>query len=144
MLLTNIYITFIVNKRSKERIGSYSPELERNMTLLKEEVKPLRYYPLVFMAANVFPLINRIQNAAAGGSRDDPSFPISLLAILSVPMQGYLSPFPTTTLITIKQKNPQTFQVSSMPLSTELTRKPAANYTSYKSRWLYNKEGRGC
>jgi hypothetical protein len=91
MLLTNIYITFIVNKRSKERIGSYSPELERNMTLLKEEVKPLRYYPLVFMAANVFPLINRIQNAAAGGSRDDPSFPISLLAILSVPMQGFLN-----------------------------------------------------
>ncbi|XP_062521382.1 cyclic AMP receptor 3-like [Corticium candelabrum] len=59
MVSAYLYIVFIINRRSKTWSGSYDPEMERKMTLLKSDIKSLRFYPLVFLVLNVFPLINR-------------------------------------------------------------------------------------
>ncbi|WAR27278.1 hypothetical protein MAR_012982 [Mya arenaria] len=43
--------------------GTYDPDTERNKQMLKEDIKPLRLYPFVYLAISIFPIINRIQNA---------------------------------------------------------------------------------
>jgi hypothetical protein len=58
--------------------------------LLKEDVKPLRFYPLAYISLNVFPFINRVQNAVEGGSSTHPIFILSFLAIISDTLQGFL------------------------------------------------------
>ncbi|XP_065840851.1 cyclic AMP receptor-like protein A [Oscarella lobularis] len=91
MISVYIYIIIVINKRAKMWTGTYDPEAERRKALLKEDVKPLRIYPFVYLALNVFPLINRIQNAASKGDKDNPIFALALLHALSSPLQGALN-----------------------------------------------------
>jgi hypothetical protein len=56
----------IITKRScfskfqvKTWEGLYDPDIERQKLLLKEDVKPLRAYPFVYLSLSIFPLVNR-------------------------------------------------------------------------------------
>ena len=68
--------------RSYDATNPYS-NLQRE--LLKKEIYPLMKYPCVFLLLNIFPLVNRIQDAI---SPNNPSFIPSLLQALSSPMLG--------------------------------------------------------
>lgn len=54
-------------------------------------MKLLRLYPIVYLLANFFPLINRIQNASSSGRHDNPVFVLTLLHALTNPLQGALN-----------------------------------------------------
>uniref|UniRef100_K1PUK6 G protein-coupled receptor GPR1/2/3 C-terminal domain-containing protein n=1 Tax=Magallana gigas TaxID=29159 RepID=K1PUK6_MAGGI len=68
--------------------GTYDPDSERQAAMLKEDIKSLRAYPFIYLAASIFPLINRIQNAAAP---DDPVFALVILAALTAPLHGAMN-----------------------------------------------------
>ncbi|XP_034417001.1 uncharacterized protein si:dkey-100n23.5 isoform X3 [Cyclopterus lumpus] len=57
---------------------------------LAEEIKPLKWYPSVYLLVSIFPLINRLHNAFYP---QDPSFPLTLLHVLSVPLHGLANAF---------------------------------------------------
>ncbi|KAK9969379.1 hypothetical protein ABG768_027557 [Culter alburnus] len=52
---------------------------------LAEEIRPLKWYPSVYLLVSIFPLINRLHNAAYP---EDPVFPLTLLHVLSAPLHG--------------------------------------------------------
>ncbi|TDH06719.1 hypothetical protein EPR50_G00116130 [Perca flavescens] len=57
---------------------------------LAEEIKPLKWYPSVYLLVSIFPLINRLHNAFYP---QDPSFSLTLLHVLSAPLHGLANAF---------------------------------------------------
>ncbi|XP_022093839.1 cyclic AMP receptor-like protein A isoform X1 [Acanthaster planci] len=88
MFILYSYIIFILNKKVKSWQGTYEPEIERNRQILKAEIRPLQAYPFIYLALSVFPLINRIQNAANPGN---PIFALVILHALTSPLQGLVN-----------------------------------------------------
>ncbi|XP_038050471.1 cyclic AMP receptor-like protein A isoform X2 [Patiria miniata] len=88
MFIMYSYIIFILNKKVKSWQGTYEPEIERNRQILKAEIRPLQAYPFIYLALSVFPLINRIQNAANPGH---PIFALVILHALTSPLQGLVN-----------------------------------------------------
>ncbi|CAH1780902.1 unnamed protein product [Owenia fusiformis] len=82
-----IYIIVMVNRRVKTWEGTYDPDTERSKQLLKEDIKPLKGYPFVYLAVSLFPLIDRIQNAF----NPEPVFALMLLHVISSPLHGALN-----------------------------------------------------
>ncbi|XP_062521380.1 cyclic AMP receptor-like protein A [Corticium candelabrum] len=94
MIITYTYVIFVINKRTTTwggTMGAHTVEEERSMVQLKQDVKQLRLYPLAYFVANLFPLVNRIQNAASSGTHDNPIFTLALLHALTAPLQGLLN-----------------------------------------------------
>ncbi|XP_076021830.1 cyclic AMP receptor-like protein A isoform X2 [Genypterus blacodes] len=83
-------IIFVANKRMQSWLGTFNPERERRKVSLAEEIKPLKWYPSVYLLVSLFPLINRIHNASYP---NDPSFPLTLLHVLSAPLHGLANAF---------------------------------------------------
>ncbi|CAG5117963.1 unnamed protein product [Candidula unifasciata] len=88
LIITYGYITYSLSRKASSWEGTYDPHTERQHHLLKEDIKPLRVYPFVYLAVSVFPLINRIQNAIA---LDSAVFALVLLASISAPLHGALN-----------------------------------------------------
>ncbi|XP_064638750.1 cyclic AMP receptor-like protein A isoform X2 [Lineus longissimus] len=88
MFITYLYIVITVNRKVKTWEGLYDPDIERQKLLLKEDVKPLRAYPFVYLSLSIFPLVNRIQNAI---NPHNPVFPLVLLHAMSTPLQGAIN-----------------------------------------------------
>lgn len=88
LVVTYIYIIVTLNRRLSTWHGTYDPDSERQAAMLKEDIKSLRAYPFIYLAASIFPLINRIQNAAAP---DDPVFALVILAALTAPLHGAMN-----------------------------------------------------
>ncbi|KAI0217313.1 hypothetical protein LSAT2_030832 [Lamellibrachia satsuma] len=82
-----IYLIYTVNKKVKNWEGLYDPDVEHSKAVLKEDVKPLRAYPFVYLVVSLFPLINRIQNAVS----DESVFFLVLMHVLCSPLQGALN-----------------------------------------------------
>lgn len=86
MALTNSYIVWKVYSRASEWEGTFRQEHETSTNLLKEEVKPLLAYPLIYLFINICPLILRIHNAT---HKHDPThFPLLVLTVIFGPLQG--------------------------------------------------------
>lgn len=68
--------------------GLYSPEVEAEKEFLKKQVQPLKYYPVVYLLLSVFPLVNRIQNAA---DPNQPVFVLLLLHSMTSPLQSFMN-----------------------------------------------------
>lgn len=64
--------------------GLYSMESTHQKERMKELVKPIIFYPLVYLLLNLFPLINRIYETAA----DKPNRVLWILHALFSPLQG--------------------------------------------------------
>ncbi|CAE1269103.1 GCR1 [Acanthosepion pharaonis] len=88
LFVTYIYIVVTLSKKVSTWEGTYDPDTERNKQMLKEDIKPLRGYPFVYLAVSIFPLIYRIQNAVSTGN---PVFTLVLLASISSPLHGALN-----------------------------------------------------
>ncbi|XP_013420698.1 cyclic AMP receptor-like protein A [Lingula anatina] len=89
LFVVYVYITVVVNRRVHTWEGTYDPDVERNKQMLKEDIKPLRGYPFVYLAVSIFPLINRIQNAVS--SDHQPVFALLILHVISSPLHGALN-----------------------------------------------------
>ncbi|KAJ8030437.1 G-protein coupled receptor 1 [Holothuria leucospilota] len=89
MFIMYIVIVYKVNHQSGLWQGTYNPDQERQRDMLKEYVRPLKVYPLIYLVLSIFPLINRLQNAFS--KSDEPVFVLSLLHAASSPLQGLIN-----------------------------------------------------
>ncbi|KAK7154208.1 hypothetical protein R3I94_007538 [Phoxinus phoxinus] len=78
-------IICVANERMRSWLGTFNPERERRKISLAEEIRPLKWYPSVYLLVSIFPLINRLHNAAYP---EDPVFYLTLLHVLSAPLHG--------------------------------------------------------
>lgn len=87
LILFVMYLAIIVKVRLslKRWQGAYDPHIEQSKALLRREVRPLLWYPTIFFAICLFPLINRIVATA-----DHPYFPLYVLHVLTSPLTGAL------------------------------------------------------
>ncbi|XP_035994986.1 uncharacterized protein si:dkey-100n23.5 isoform X2 [Fundulus heteroclitus] len=83
-------IICVANNRMQSWRGTFNPERERRKVSLAEEIKPLKWYPSVYLLVSIFPLVNRLHNASYP---KDPSFPLTLLHVLSAPLHGLANAF---------------------------------------------------
>ncbi|XP_032385774.1 uncharacterized protein si:dkey-100n23.5 isoform X2 [Etheostoma spectabile] len=83
-------IICVANARMQSWLGTFNPERERRKVSLAEEIKPLKWYPSVYLLVSIFPLINRVHNAFYP---KDPSFSLTLLHVLSAPLHGLANAF---------------------------------------------------
>ncbi|XP_070831671.1 cyclic AMP receptor-like protein A [Chaetodon trifascialis] len=83
-------IIYVANERMQSWLGTFNPERERRKVSLAEEIKPLKWYPSVYLLVSIFPLINRLHNAFYS---KDPSFPLTLLHVMSAPLHGLANAF---------------------------------------------------
>eukprot|EP00057_Strongylocentrotus_purpuratus_P005030 XP_003730036.1 PREDICTED: cyclic AMP receptor-like protein A isoform X1 [Strongylocentrotus purpuratus] len=88
MFVVYAYITYKLRRRIRSWQGTYEPEIERSRQLIREEIKPLRAYPFIYLVLSIFPLINRIQNAVAP---DNAIFVLYLFHALSSPLVGLVN-----------------------------------------------------
>ncbi|XP_066267695.1 cyclic AMP receptor-like protein A [Branchiostoma lanceolatum] len=88
MVVVYTCITVTLNRKVKRWEGTYDPDVERNKDLLKEDIKPLRAYPFIYLALSIFPLVHRIQNAI---SPDNTVFALVVLHALTSPLQGMVN-----------------------------------------------------
>jgi len=88
LFCSNGYIFYSVNKKARQWQGTYNPAVESDKKFLKEQVQPLKFYPVVYLLISFFPLINRIQNAS---SPDEPVFALYLIHSIMSPLQGFLN-----------------------------------------------------
>ncbi|KAK6167290.1 hypothetical protein SNE40_021357 [Patella caerulea] len=123
LFVTYTYIIVTLKRRATTWEGTYDPDTERNHQLLKEDIKPLRYYPFVYLAVSIFPLINRIQNAI---SPDYHLFWLVLLASISAPLHGALNAVVFGMDIeTLKRLSPAQIRVA---LQAHLYHQPVREY----------------
>ncbi|XP_077437030.1 uncharacterized protein LOC144060939 isoform X3 [Vanacampus margaritifer] len=83
-------IICVANNRMQSWLGTFNLERERRKVSLAEEIKPLKWYPSVYLLVSIFPLINRLHNALYPL---DPSFSLTLLHVLSAPLHGLANAF---------------------------------------------------
>ncbi|XP_029981223.1 cyclic AMP receptor-like protein A isoform X2 [Sphaeramia orbicularis] len=95
-------IICVANKRMQSWLGTFNPERERRKVSLAEEIKPLKWYPSVYLLVSIFPLINSqpflkwaqkhlvLHNAFYPLN---PSFSLTLLHVMSAPLHGLANAF---------------------------------------------------
>ncbi|XP_044073111.1 cyclic AMP receptor 4 isoform X7 [Siniperca chuatsi] len=59
-------IICVANERMQSWLGTFNPERERRKVSLAEEIKPLKWYPSVYLLVSIFPLINRSSSKTPG------------------------------------------------------------------------------
>ncbi|XP_077336995.1 cyclic AMP receptor-like protein A [Lithobates pipiens] len=85
MMLCYLRIIYVAKQRVITWSGTYDPGRERTKILMAEEIKPLKWYPCVYLAVSLFPLLNRIHNAFYPSQ---PMFALTLLHVMSAPLHG--------------------------------------------------------
>lgn len=88
MFGVNGYIRSKVDDMAKQWQGTFNPQIEAHKTFLKEQVRPLRWYPLVYLACAIFPFINRVQNWAEPLK---PQFWLYVMHGITYPLVGFLN-----------------------------------------------------
>ncbi|XP_027044480.1 cyclic AMP receptor-like protein A [Pocillopora damicornis] len=81
------YIFITIRRQIKRWEGTYNAEADRSKELMKQDIRPLMWYPVVYLLTTICPLIDRIQNAAS----PQPNFILLLLQVLSSPLVGMLN-----------------------------------------------------
>ncbi|XP_048855123.1 LOW QUALITY PROTEIN: cyclic AMP receptor-like protein A [Brienomyrus brachyistius] len=85
MICCYVRIIYVANKRMQSWFGTFNPDRERRKVSLAEEIKPLKWYPSVYLLVSLFPLINRIHNALYPRT---PVFSLTLMHVFSGPLHG--------------------------------------------------------
>lgn len=89
LLVAFILITYKLRKNEKSCVGTYDSGYNVRHRLVKEAVRTLRLYPIVYFFVIIFPAINRIQNVIHGSEGcDQYIFPLVLLHTLTDPLDG--------------------------------------------------------
>ena len=88
LFLVYPYIIWKVYKLVKAAdSGDLDQIKKRRMIFLKDDVKHLIAYPMVYLLVSIFPLINRIQNSIS----NDPVYALVILHALCSPLQSALN-----------------------------------------------------
>ncbi|XP_077150887.1 uncharacterized protein LOC143815513 isoform X2 [Ranitomeya variabilis] len=85
MMLCYLRIIYVAKQRVITWSGTYDPGRERSKIIMAEEIKPLKWYPCVYLAVSLFPLLNRIHNVFYPSH---PVFILTLLHVMSAPLHG--------------------------------------------------------
>ncbi|MGH0151025.1 UNVERIFIED_CONTAM: hypothetical protein FKN15_023407 [Acipenser sinensis] len=88
MTLCYVRIIYVAKERVLSWSGTFNPE--REWRKLSEEIKPLKWYPSVYLMVSLFPLINRLHNAF---NPLQPVFSLTLLHVISAPLHGLANAF---------------------------------------------------
>nr|XP_002129104.1 cyclic AMP receptor 3-like [Ciona intestinalis] len=80
------YIIYFLKKRISSWQGTYDPDEERTVQLIKEDIKVLKAYPFIFLILSIFPFILRIHNAFTAEGTD--IFGLWVMTALTAPLQG--------------------------------------------------------
>ena len=88
MFAVNGYVFRKVDDMAKQFQGTFNPQTEAHKKFLKEQVKPLKWYPLVYLLCAIFPFINRVQNWA---QPDKPQFWLFVMHSITYPLVGLLN-----------------------------------------------------
>jgi len=75
-----------VYRQAAEFEGTFNQERETDSKLLKEEVKRMLAYPLIYLVLSICPLIFRIDNASH--KHDSTNYPLLVLTVIFGPLQG--------------------------------------------------------
>ncbi len=84
LIITYVLILYKLRQYRHTYDGAYDPDSERLQHQMRKEVKPLLWYPVIYVILNIFPLINRIYDAV----ESDPSLPLWYLHAIFSPLQG--------------------------------------------------------
>ncbi|XP_063811647.1 cyclic AMP receptor-like protein A isoform X2 [Pseudophryne corroboree] len=90
MMLCYLRIIYVAKQRVITWSGTYDPGRERSKIIMAEEIKPLKWYPCVYLAVSLFPLLNRLHNAFYPSQ---PVFILTLLHVMSAPLHGLANAF---------------------------------------------------
>jgi len=85
LFIANIIIFCRVNKATSQFTGTFSPEMEAKKKFLKDKVRSLKLYPLVYLLVSLFPIIDRIEDAI---NEDNPSYWLLMVHVVCNPLQG--------------------------------------------------------
>jgi len=80
------YILYKTYKRVRTWEGHYDPQNALRKEAMKRDVRPLIFYPLVYLITSLFTLTNRILDATG----HQPNFAVLVLAVLTNPLRGAL------------------------------------------------------
>lgn len=84
-----VIITYKLRQHEKSVVGTFDSEYSVRHKLIKEAVRTLRVYPIVYFLVILFPTINRIQNILHGSLENDAYiFELVLLHCLTDPLDG--------------------------------------------------------
>ncbi|CAH1793812.1 unnamed protein product [Owenia fusiformis] len=86
LFVTYTYIILKLRAKANSWYGTFDPLRESRRQQLKEDIRPLKWYPLVYLILAVFPLANRIQNIASPKA----SFPLYLLMVIFSTLKGFV------------------------------------------------------
>ena len=84
--LAIVVAAIMIHRRSRMWYGIYNPDYQQTGWRLKNEVKPLIWYPVVYLLLNVFSLANRIDIAIH--SPEDSTIALWYLHVLTSPLRG--------------------------------------------------------
>ena len=88
--LVLLVIVFIkLRRQHRSWAGKFDPDTLEMKRRMQKEVRPLITYPIVFLLANVFPLMNRIANVI----QDEPILPLWFLVAIVFSIQGVIVMF---------------------------------------------------
>ncbi|XP_031752665.1 cyclic AMP receptor-like protein A isoform X1 [Xenopus tropicalis] len=90
MMLCYLRIIYVAKQRVITWSGTYEPSRERRKVVMAEEIKHLKWYPCVYLAVSLFPLLNRIHNAIFPS---ETVFILTLLHVISAPLHGLANAF---------------------------------------------------
>lgn len=85
IFFATILIAIKAVRDSRKWRGKFDPTAKWQSDRIEKEVKPLIWYPVVYLALNVFSLISQIYNAV---NPDNPSIALFYLRLLSSPFRG--------------------------------------------------------
>ena len=77
-----------VRRKRKQWIGQYSHEAKQISKMMEREIRPLIYYPFIFIVINIVPLVKRIYGISH--SDDTASFVLALINAIVYPLLGVL------------------------------------------------------
>ena len=79
-------LVFVKVQRDVHRwAGLYDPETEAYRKRIKTEIRPLLWFPVVYLVLNTFSFIDRVYNAARP---NDPQVALTFLHVLTSPFRG--------------------------------------------------------
>ena len=89
MLICIIIISYKLRVRLEENVGTTDGASFMREQAIDQDIKTMRAYPTVYFLMNLFPTINRIQNAASGTTEvEGYVFPLVLLQCIFGPFLG--------------------------------------------------------
>ncbi|XP_011404768.2 PREDICTED: cyclic AMP receptor-like protein A [Amphimedon queenslandica] len=89
LFIVYVYIAARVSYRVRTWQGLYDPQVQRQRILMREEIKPLMWYPLIYFLVQLFPFINRIVYNVT----DNAYIGLFVLHVLTSPLTGVLIAF---------------------------------------------------